>query len=480
MRKLKPTQEQAYSTEMGVKGNDLIINAYAGTGKSTNLEMIANALPHLKILYVTFGKENIVAARKSFPDNVYCATAHSLAYQYIDARLNLYKRKLVKPSISVSDFNNTMDITPEKGDPEGHVKHSTIALNGIVQYCRTTDTFIGLRHIPESSNRHIELSRKDKEIGLELARQYWDKACNGNAYLTHDMYLKMWQIEKPDLGYDLILFDEAQDADLLMVDVVNNQTCQKIVVGDDHQQIYSFRGAVNALNLFGIDRHAKLSQSWRYGPKIAELANKLIYAHKGINPQIRGNNAMSTEISPYFMPYDVMIGRTVSSIFEKMVEIYQGGYRDFTCLSDAREMSSVIFSIMALIYNSKTSNVRDHKPIYHPFIAGFDTYEDFKTYTRYAEGTNIATYQSIVSQHEIEDISGVLNHIKGKTKAETVFMTAHKCKGLEFDEVTLLSDFTNIDDDKYTVEETNLAYVAGTRAKVKLSIGDCDVLKAVL
>lgn len=33
------------------------------------------------------------------------------------------------------------------------------------------------------------------------------------------------------------------------MDVLLSQRCAKILVGDPHQQIYTFRGAVNALNI---------------------------------------------------------------------------------------------------------------------------------------------------------------------------------------------------------------------------------------
>lgn len=34
-----------------------------------------------------------------------------------------------------------------------------------------------------------------------------------------------------------------------IMDVLLSQSCGKILVGDPHQQIYTFRGAVNALNV---------------------------------------------------------------------------------------------------------------------------------------------------------------------------------------------------------------------------------------
>lgn len=99
-------------------------------------------------------------------------------------------------------------------------------------------------------------------------------------------YLKLWQLQipKPQLSdqYDVLFIDEAQDCtpgndavtssygveDLFILlnfvtvmassvlpsvpaimDVLLSQRCGKILVGDPHQQIYTFKGAVNALNI---------------------------------------------------------------------------------------------------------------------------------------------------------------------------------------------------------------------------------------
>lgn len=93
-------------------------------------------------------------------------------------------------------------------------------------------------------------------------------------------YLKLWQLQspKPRLSdkYDVIFIDEAQDHTAgrhphasphvvfllrclaiissslssisAIMDVLLSQQCGKFLAGDPHQQIYSFRGAINALN----------------------------------------------------------------------------------------------------------------------------------------------------------------------------------------------------------------------------------------
>jgi hypothetical protein len=42
--------------------NDLIIDAKAGTGKTTTLKKLANLVPNSSILYLVFGKKNQIEA----------------------------------------------------------------------------------------------------------------------------------------------------------------------------------------------------------------------------------------------------------------------------------------------------------------------------------------------------------------------------------------------------------------------------------
>ena len=96
--------------------------------------------------------------------------------------------------------------------------------------------------------------------------------------------MKQLQLLNPDLQYwvgphDLLLLDEAQDMNPCMLSVCLQQSVPKIVVGDQHQQIYSFRGAVNALELVlasdqtTVRTNYFLTKSFRLGSEIAFTAN---------------------------------------------------------------------------------------------------------------------------------------------------------------------------------------------------------------
>src|SRR5690349_24739000 len=70
---------------------------------------------------------------------------------------------------------------------------------------------------------------------------------NGRTSITPDVYLKVCEQSRPTINADFILFDEAQDSDGLMLSVLKHQRTQVIYVGDPYQQIYEWRGAVNAM-----------------------------------------------------------------------------------------------------------------------------------------------------------------------------------------------------------------------------------------
>ena len=70
----------------------------------------------------------------------------------------------------------------------------------------------------------------------------------GTCPFTHDVYLKLWSLERPKISSDFLLFDEAQDANPVMLDLVMGQDAQKILVGDVYKQFYPWPGPVNAMH----------------------------------------------------------------------------------------------------------------------------------------------------------------------------------------------------------------------------------------
>lgn len=110
-----------------------------------------------------------------------------------------------------------------------------------------------LRAQMRSKGSHEIEGANRNDVVAVLASVVWDTMIRVDHPfpITHDGYLKLYQISEPKLDqqYDTIIFDEAQDSNPVTSSIVTMQRCRKIFIGDPHQQIYRFRGANNAMRL---------------------------------------------------------------------------------------------------------------------------------------------------------------------------------------------------------------------------------------
>ena len=83
---IRPTEEQERVVLAAKSGKDLVIQALAGTGKTTTLKLLAEALFEKRGTYIAFNKAIVEEAESKFPSNVKCRTAHSLAYGQVGYR----------------------------------------------------------------------------------------------------------------------------------------------------------------------------------------------------------------------------------------------------------------------------------------------------------------------------------------------------------------------------------------------------------
>src|SRR5260370_33543798 len=75
-----PVEEQQRAVAFFQKGEGLRIDAYAGTGKTTTLQLLA-ASSQKHGLYLAFNRSIADEAKDRFPARVTCATSHSLAFR---------------------------------------------------------------------------------------------------------------------------------------------------------------------------------------------------------------------------------------------------------------------------------------------------------------------------------------------------------------------------------------------------------------
>ncbi|NXS59142.1 FBH1 helicase, partial [Brachypteracias leptosomus] len=280
---VKLTHEQQRILNHKIEHGQVVkIMALAGTGKTSTLVKYAEKFSDLNFLYVTFNKAVADRGKSVFPSNVTCKTFHSLAYGSVGKH---YKEKGKLNFSKMSVYSLSFLIHNREGQAL-FVRAKTVSQT-LESFFASSDEEISEEHTPiwfknTHGNKSL-VSQAEKRINVEEAREIWQnmKKLDGDVEkkykMTCDGYLKLWQLSKPQLsGYDAVFVDEAQDCTPAIMDIVLSQTCGVILVGDPHQQIYTFRGAVNTLYMVPHTHVYFLTQSFRFGPEIAYVGATIL------------------------------------------------------------------------------------------------------------------------------------------------------------------------------------------------------------
>lgn len=436
----------------------LLVSAGAGTGKTSTLEAYAQARQRENILYLAFNQAIRSEAQRRFPRNVRSMTMHGLAYGYYGKQ---FVQKIGNPK--PYHISSLFDIP---------IVSAGLALAGLMRWLHSAD-----HEIAESHFNKVEASERGKL--LDLARRAWCVMCDTSATgipMPHDGYLKLFQLSRPKLDYDVILFDEAQDANAAVLDIINRQEdCIRVFVGDRRQSIYGFRGSVNAMDAVTAEAHLKLTGSFRYGQGVADVANTVLSAYSPGELRLRG---LSKHRTCFVVPEHAshtILARTNAGLFSAAVAALDKG-QSFTFVGG---VGSYRFNTLldADALRRGTGDIKD------PFLRAFESYDHLKEYAESVEDSEVRSLISIVDRYQ-NNLSGLVNALSNssvRTHAGSpviTLATAHRAKGLEWPAVRLWGDFTDmrmtpVDDGTLTPparEEINLLYVAVTRARENLAL----------
>jgi superfamily I DNA/RNA helicase len=466
------------------------INAVAGSGKTTTIIEYAQARPATsKILYLAFNKSVKIEAAKKFAhkglNNVKVETAHSLAYRYIVFQNNYKVRSQGYKTNEIAELLNL------KGNGEKHTEY-VIAnhINKFIAYfCNSNKQRVqDLNYLDTITDYKARtFASSFYEYIVNQSRLLLSKMDKGEVEITHDFYLKKFQLSNPKLHYDYILFDEAQDASPAMLDIFLKQKATRIIVGDTHQQIYGWRFAVNSLEKADFKTY-QLSTSFRFSQHIANLAmeilkfKKHIGAYQAIPITGKGN---SQEIKTKAVLARTNLGLLLKAIEyvtekKKVKHIYfEGNINSYTYADEGASLYDVLN-----LYNQKHYLIKDK------LIKAMKDLNDLEDYIEKTEDVQLAMMVEIVREYgnKIPDIIKAIKekHVDNdeKEKAEMIFSTVHRCKGMEYDAIQLVNDFVSeeklekLKKDNKTEEinharlneEINLLYVAVTRTKNSIHI----------
>jgi superfamily I DNA/RNA helicase len=311
----------------------------------------------------------------------------------------------------------------------------------------------------QSNNTEDSFSYQQKIDRLVSDSQlFWEKISSEEIDypINHDCYLKVWQLSRPRINTPVIFVDESQDLDPVMLCVLMEQQAQMIWFGDKYQQIYEWRGAINAMDYVKNCENFSLTETYRFPSDISHVANVLL-AKLG-EPLKINSKVMTSDREVKVTAYLARYNKTLIDIALNLAE----QNKNFTWTNfDVTQLCRHCLSIINL-------NTGD-EPVMNLYSI-FKSVEELEQYLE-EEGTEIMRkafsfckvfhFNYILIQEKLKLIS-----IFNKPQTDTILTTAHQSKGLEWDKVILASDFEHaLLKKNFEQSEYNLLYVAVTRTK---------------
>lgn len=422
------------------------IQAFAGTGKTTTLVEIAKSNQDKKILYIAFNKAlAIEASEKAFVNlNVDIYTIHSLTLQHTE--------KYEVQNLTNAKISEFLNISYED---------ACLTRRVLECYLASPDKIITVNHLGNLGN-----------IFFDFANELWESMKLRNYPMCHDGYVKLFMLSKKNLGYDMILVDEAQDISYCMFRCIKNQRqAIKIFVGDIHQQIYGFRNVCNVISEVDESRRFGLHQSFRFGFDLTYLVNNFLREFKRETNSLKACNK-NTKIVNRFDNTEtyVVVCRSNYTVRKLAIEYSNRGVQ-FSVLGKSINPDKEIYKLDSL-HHLATFGESNHRK-----LQGLGSLEEAYYHFRELHNEKWKMRIRLYNEFDYEYLKDGWEKIKlhyNETDYKVILTTVHQSKGLEFDCVKLADDYIQYINPEHIVrtaqmlENYNLIYVAITRAKKKL------------
>ena len=292
--------DEQWQVVQNAEGPTLVL-AGAGSGKTRTIiyrvaYLLERGVHSSNILLVTFTNK---AAREmverlehilgSTSVGLWSGTFHSVANRL----LRTYALLLgFQQNFTILDSDDSTSlikacIKEAKISTEGRRFPSPRVVQAMISLSR--NAFMALPQIVEE--RYVSFVERTSEL-VDVAERYGAKKRESNSMDFDDLLIHFHTLlsdeprvqERLAEQFQYILVDEYQDTNLLQAAIVNRLASKHrnvLVVGDDAQSIYSFRGA-DIQNILGFERQFtscqtfKLVTNYRSTPEILELANASI------------------------------------------------------------------------------------------------------------------------------------------------------------------------------------------------------------
>lgn len=470
---MKPTDEQQAIIDAFGTGEDIRVQAAAGAGKTSTLLMLAKANPEQDCLYVAYNKaiQTDMQSRALF--NTTPVTSHSLAFRAVGRD---YKLRLNGPRLNSTQTASLLGIRPFRVSEERPLLNPFV-ITGLVNetirnFTYSSSSEITDVHVPQVTG-YTEtdmLALRDQIV--PYARKAWVdlRRTDGKLYFSHDTYLKLWALSDPKLEGDVLFLDEAQDANACLVGIVERQShMQRVVVGDSSQQLYAWRGAMDALKTLP-GRELPLSQSFRFGEPIADEANMWLDELQA-PLRVKGFDQIDSHVTRDLPGAKAVLCRTnMGCMGEGMTYLNAG--KSVAMVGGTQQIDKLAKACLDLQENGSTI---------HPELIAFDSWDAVVEYSEEAQGSDLKPMVGLINRYGAKGVLYATRRFVDESRADVIVSTAHKAKGREWTGVRIGEDFHQEPDEDGEIvisrADAMLAYVSVTRAREDLGVGGLDWIR---
>jgi superfamily I DNA/RNA helicase len=460
------------------KGN-LVVRARAGTGKTTTIiEATKHAAHESKVLLAAFNKRiqtelqgRITAA------NVEAKTLHALGFSYLRSR-----NKAIKVDAQV-DTDRAVYVCG-RGAPDDIVA-AVKKLAGLLKNMAPFETDVS--KVAEIAEAFDCVPGEDFEgewttdgvsrCAIEARDAALDRDEKGRISFDDMIFIPIAaNLVRP--WFSMVVVDEAQDmnySQLLLAQRACKAGGRVVVVGDDCQAIYGFRGA----DADGLDRlkselgaaELGLTTTYRCGKAIVEVAREIVedFAAGESNPDGIVDAIGPAKLMDAARAGDFILSRKNSPLMPICLKFLKAGVR---CRIEGRDVGA---GLRAIILKFKAKSVPD-------FVKKVDSWASKatkRTARIKSDDKRIAKVAEIEDQAEmlVAMADGCSSIAEVLLRTDTLFgdddgskntivcSSVHRAKGLEADRVFIIESTVS----KNHREERNIYYVAVTRAKQHLT-----------
>jgi DNA helicase-2/ATP-dependent DNA helicase PcrA len=485
-------QQQAIFNEVVNGSSNLIVQAYAGCGKTTTIASAVSLLTGTSIL-LAFGKKNADDLKDKINGNTNATaqTFHSVGYW-----ANRKNNPRFKPSFKVNHNNKVLEIV--SGYCPDDEKLIAPLVNAVSMAKKVG---IGIKDIGNLEDRDCWLSMinhfgildevscdEDTFIDTCISALKDNNRLTNKVDFDDQIYFPLlfnWPLPK----YDYVFVDEAQDTNptrRLMASRMMKSSSKIVFVGDKYQAIMGFTGADNdALDI--VEKEFKaitlpLSLTFRCPKAVVVKAQEFVDGIEAYDTNIEGevNTVDFSELNSKLNPGDVILSRFNRPLISLFFLLSSKGVK--AKIEGKDQINGLMYLISQFgkgLSIDKALTELDHWADQR--IATYRANNKHDNADRLQDRvdciTSIAEYciaNYMITQEMLRKQLESMFGDNVSRKDVVSLSSCHKSKGLEWDNVFILSldsmQAKRATKDWEITQELHLKYVAVTRAKKVLNL----------